>query len=68
MRRRRREALCDTATALATVNGNEIRNHSHCLSDGKARRVGQHFGRESGDRPLNASLPTLPKGRRKETF
>ena len=45
------EERCNAATALATVNGNEIREQNHCHSDGKVRRVDQHFWPKSGDRP-----------------
>lgn len=69
MRQREREERCNTATALATVIGNEIRNESHCPQpDGKARKVGEHFGRESGDRPLNARLCHSSEGEEKETL
>ena len=64
-----REERCNAATALATVNGNEICDESHCpTSDGKARRVGKYFGRESGDLPLNARLCNSSEGEEKETF
>ena len=65
-----REERCNAATALATVNGNEIRDErSHCpTSDGKARRVGKYFGRESGDLPLNTRLCHSSEGEEKETF
>ena len=65
-----REERCNAATALATVNGNEIRDErSHCpTSDGKARKVGKYFGRESGDRPPRARLCDSSEGEEKETL
>jgi len=63
-----REERCKTATALATVNGNEIRDEKATVpQDGKARRVGQYVGRESGDRPRKARLCHSSEGEEKET-
>jgi len=51
------------------VNGNEIRDEKPLSQlDGKARRVGKYFGRESGDRPLKARLCHSSEGEEKETL
>jgi hypothetical protein len=59
------EERCNTATAVAAANGNE---KPLSQMDGKARKVGKHSGRKSGDRPRPARLYHSSEGEEKETF